>query len=125
MEPDCYKFTLANNTEENDLRIATPLALICLKIRAFLNLTEEKKTNPDVRSRDIKKHRDDVFKLLAAKIDQSTTIALPETLKRSIGTFAETIESSLPNQSLQDALDVDEEQIRIFIATMRKIFEVS
>lgn len=125
MEPDCYKFTLANNTEENDLRIATPLALICLKIRAFLNLTEEKKTNPDVRSRDIKKHRDDVFKLLAAKIDQSTTIALPETLKRSIGTFAEIIESSLPNQSLQDALDVDEEQIRIFIATMRKIFEVS
>ena len=54
MDPDCYEFTIANNIVEDGLRVANPVSLICLKVRAFLNLTEEKKTNPNVRSKDIK-----------------------------------------------------------------------
>jgi hypothetical protein len=39
-----------------------------LKVKAFSNLTEEKKTNPDIRSDAAKKkHWDDILKLLAKR----------------------------------------------------------
>lgn len=43
MNRECYDFTLAHSTVQNGVRIASPLALIALKSRAFLNLSEEKK----------------------------------------------------------------------------------
>ncbi|MDR2465942.1 MAG: hypothetical protein LBD35_01005 [Prevotellaceae bacterium] len=52
---------------------------------AFLNLTEEKKTNPAVRRSDIKKHRDDVFKLLAMRIDPFTPVELSASMKEERG----------------------------------------
>ncbi len=124
MEPDCYQFTIENSMIQDGLRIATPLCLICLKVRAFLNLTEEKKTNPEVRSQDIKKHRDDVFKLFVTSIDHTDMTVLPESLRKDIGTFADMMEASLPNQSLQDRLKVDDEQIRSFITIMREVFNL-
>ena len=39
-------------------------------------------------------------------------------------TFADMMEASLPNQSLQDRLRVDDKQIRTFIAIMREVFVV-
>jgi len=36
-----------------------------LKVKEFSNLSEEKKTNPDVRRGAAKKHWDDIYKLLA------------------------------------------------------------
>lgn len=124
MEPDCYQFTIENSMIHDGLRIATPLCLICLKVRAFLNLTEEKKTNPEVRSQDIKKHRDDVFKLFVTSIDHTDVPVLPESLRKDIGIFADMMEASLPNQSLQDRLKVDDEQIRSFITIMREVFNL-
>ncbi len=124
MEPDCYQFTIENSMIHDGLRIATPLCLICLKVRAFLNLTEEKKTNPEVRSQDIKKHRDDVFKLFVTSIDHTDMTVLPESLRKDIRTFADMMEASLPNQSLQDRLKVDDEQIRSFITIMREVFNL-
>ncbi len=125
MDPDCYQFTIENNIIHDGLRIANPLCLICLKTRAFLNLGEEKKINPaGVRSEDIKKHRDDVFKLLVSSIDPTERITLPESLKKDIRAFADMMETSLPNQSLQDSLKSNEEQVRSYIAIMREVFNL-
>jgi len=88
----------------------------------FLNLTEEKKTNPAVRSGDIKKHRDDVFKLLAMRIDPFTPVELPVAMKEGINNFIRLIESSLPNQSLQDSLQRTDADIRGYLEIMKEIF---
>ena len=124
MDPDCYQFTIENSMVHDGLRVATPLCLICLKVRAFLNLTEEKKTNPEIRSQDIKKHRDDVFKLLVTSIDPANMISLPDALRNDMKAFADMMEASLPNQSLQDRLRVDNEQIVSFITLMREVFDL-
>ena len=122
MDPDCYQFTIENSMMHEGLRVATPLCLIYLNVRGFLILTVKKKKNPEIRSQDIKKHRDDVFKLLVTSIDPTNTILLPDSLKEDMKTFADMMEASLPNQSLQDRLRVDDEQIRTFIAIMREVF---
>lgn len=122
MDTDYYNFTLENSTVEDGLRVATPLCLIVLKVRAFLNLLNEKQTNPTIRSYDIKKHRDDVFKLLAMRIDPFTPISLPETIKDSLREFVQKMEESLPNQSLQDSLRLTNEQIEGYLDLMKEIF---
>jgi len=121
MDKHCYEFTLANSIMDDGIRIASPLALIVLKSRAYLNLIEEKKTNPNVRSRDIKKHRMDVF-LLMSQFTRGDKILLPEPLTATLRAFVTEVEDSLPCQSLQDSLGVGEDSIREYISIMNEVF---
>ena len=119
-----YHHTIDNSIIEDGVRIANPLSLLCLKIKAFLNLTEEKKINPNVRSADIRKHRDDVFKLLAMRIDPFTHVELSATMKKELTTFIGMMEESLPNQSLRDSLQRTDDDIRGFLGIMKDVFNV-
>lgn len=122
MDEDYYTHTVGNSIIEDGIRIANPASLLCLKVKAFLNLTEGKKTNPNIRSTDIKKHRDDVFKLLAMRIDPLTPIELPAEIKKNVGDFIRLIEQTLPNQSLQDSLQRTNENIHGYLDIMKEIF---
>lgn len=119
-----YELTLKESLIEDELRIASPLSLICLKARAYLNLTEEKKINSNIRSSDIKKHRDDVFKLLAMRIDPFTPVELESEIKDCIRQFIDVIESSLPNISLENSLQRDSEDIIGYIQIMKEVFKI-
>ena len=124
LDEEYYYHTIGSSIIEEGIRIANPLSLLCLKVKAFLNLTEEKKTNSDVRSGDIKKHRDDVFKLLAMRIDPLTSIELSDTMKDELTIFVKMMEDSLPNQSLRDSLQRTDDIIRGFIEIMKDIFGI-
>lgn len=124
MDPDCYEFTIANSIVTDGLRVASPVSLICLKVRAFLNLTKERETNPEVRKKDIKKHRDDVFKLMLATFNPESRVSVPESIKESISRFADIMEDSIPNQSLEDSLKIDTEQSRMLVGLIRSTFEL-
>ena len=124
LDEEYYNQVIENSVIEDDVRIANPLSLLCLKVKAFLNLTEEKKTNPNVRSSDIKKHRDDVFKLLAMRIDPFTPIELSATMKNELIAFVRMMEASLPNQSLRDSLQRTDNDIRGFLDIMKEIFGI-
>ena len=124
LDEEYYRHTIDNSIIEEGIRIADPLSLLCLKVKAFLNLTEEKKTNLNVRSADIKKHRDDVFKLLAMRIDPFTPVQLSATMKDEVSTFISTMGESLPNQSLQDSLQRTDDNIRGFLGIMKEIFGI-
>ncbi len=124
LDEEYYHHTIDSSIIEDGIRIADPLSLLCLKVKAFLNLTEEKKTNPNVRSGDIKKHRDDVFKLLAMRIDPLTPVELSATMKNELSTFIQTMEESLPNQSLRDSLQRTDDDIRGFLGIMKEIFGI-
>jgi hypothetical protein len=124
LDEEYYNQVIGNSVIEDSVRIANPLSLLCLKVKAFLNLTEEKKTNPNVRSTDIKKHRDDVFKLLAMRIDPFTPVELSETMKNELTTFVGMMETSLPNQSLRDSLQRTDSDIQGFLDIMKEIFEI-
>lgn len=124
MDEEYYRHTIDTSIIEDGVRIADPLSLLCLKVKAFLNLTEEKKTNPNVRRSDIKKHRDDVFKLLAMRIDPLTPVELSTTMKDELSVFIRMMEDSLPNQSLRDSLHRTDDDIRGFIDIMKEIFGI-
>jgi len=124
LDEEYYNQAIESSVIEDGIRIANPLSLLCLKAKACLNLMEERETNPAIRNGDIKKHRDDVFKLLAMRIDPFMSVELSAKMKKNINDFIDMIEESLPNQSLQDSLHRSDIEIRGYLNIMKDIFEL-
>lgn len=116
MDDDFYDFTIRQANEENGLMVANNLALIVLKMNAYLNLLAEKTAGRKVNSDDIYKHRSDVLKLVAAGI-------YPEPIKVK-AKFISVLHDFLSDvsghkQSLKDALGTTPEQIDAFLDVLR------
>lgn len=123
MDEENYELTVANSTEQDGVRIATPAALICLKVRAYLNLLQDKSNGKQINTKDIKKHKTDVLKLIAtASIPEP--IAVPQHIYDSVVEYVSAIEKELPSQSLQDALDRDSEAIQAYLNALKSTFIV-
>lgn len=111
MDEDYYNLTIKHSYIDDGLRIADSTALICLKAQAHLNLLTEKKRGNHVNSKDIKKHRNDILKLIATSTNIAP-ITVTEKIKTVIDLFAEYIRETLPSQSLEDTLELPSEEIR-------------
>lgn len=123
MDDENYELTVANSEEQDGLRIATPAALICLKARAYLNLLQDKANGKQVNTKDIKKHKTDVLKLIAtASIPEP--IGVSRNVYDSVMEYVSEIEKELPSQSLQDALDRDAETIQAYLDALKGTFIV-
>ncbi len=126
MDKTFYHFTLSHRIIKNGLSVADFPALLCLKATAFVNLSLQKKQdNNSVQGHDIRKHRDDVFKLLSA-IESSDPIILPEDIKTKVSTFADMIIESCEDQnflkSMNKTLGFNKENILSYIDQMKELF---
>ena len=116
MDDDFYDFTIHQANDEDGLMVANNLALIVLKMNAYLNLLTDKAAGHRVDRDDINKHRSDVFKLVAAGI-------YPEPVKvkaKFISVLSNFVsETQQHKQSLKDALGTTTEQIDAFLDVLR------
>jgi hypothetical protein len=86
LNDDYYRFILAGRTWIDTLPTVNPDRLIPLKARAWIDLTERKQRGEAVDSKDIKKHRNDVFRLY--RIMQPDSIAfVPEAIMADMREF--------------------------------------
>ena len=116
MDDDIYDFTINQAEEIDGLLVANNLALIVLKVNAYLNLRKEREEGRNVNSKDIKKHRSDVLKLVAAGI-YPEPVEIEQKLYDAIQDFAEESEKHI--QSLKDALGIDEDAVRTYLDVLR------
>jgi hypothetical protein len=122
LDDDYYHLTVQNSEIVDGLRVASPLALIGLKERAFLNMLSDREQGKKVNTRDITKHRNDVLKLAA--------IITPGPYSCSEGIFVtnrdyvEHIRTMLPSQALRDALGIGDEEVADLVETLDKLFRV-
>ena len=128
MNKEYYDFTLSFRKVVNGLSVADLTALICLKATAFVNLSLQKKEDPSsVQSHDIRKHRDDVFKLLSA-VENVGPISLPECIKAKVGAFASIIEESCKDRdflkSMDKTLGIGREAIQDYLMQLKDMFEL-
>ena len=63
IDDDYYSLIMNNRTQDTDLPLVKPAALIPLKARAWLDLTKRQKEGQPVDAKDIAKHRADVFRI--------------------------------------------------------------
>ena len=95
MDDDYYAFTIEHSRYIDDIHVANPEALICLKAKAYTEMLDRKAEGEQVDSRDIEKHKKDVFRLIAM-LPQDSHFTLPEKLKNDIKDLYQRI-GELPN----------------------------
>jgi len=96
LDDDYYSFTIEHSQIIEDIHIASPEALICLKAKAYTELLTRKGYGELVDSRDIEKHKKDIFRLIAM-LPQNAHFKLPRKLHQDIVLFIQRI-GNLPNQ---------------------------
>lgn len=96
MDNDYYHFTIEHSLLEDEVHIANIESLICLKSKAFLDLSQRKAIGESVDSKHIAKHKKDIFRL-AAMLTPASKYELPDTLKADVGNFCTAIMQDLPN----------------------------
>lgn len=114
-----YNLTVGNSFISAGLRYASPIALMALKARAYLNLLTDRVNGMEVNSKDINKHRNDVIKL-AAITSGTEQAEVSKEVVDTINEFTSLMLSSLPNQSLQDSLRRNETVLRTYIESIPK-----
>ena len=106
MDDEYYHFTINNSKKGKTIHRADDLALICLEARAFLDLTEKKANGQTVDSKNIKKHKNDIFRL-AATLRTSDRIELPSGIKKDLIKFVEVMKEAKPDvKSIMKAMGV-------------------
>ncbi|MBR6263002.1 MAG: hypothetical protein IKR05_07275 [Prevotella sp.] len=95
MDDDYYAFTIEHSRNIEDIHVANPEALICLKAKAFTEMLDRKAGGEQVDSRDIEKHKKDVFRLIAM-LPLESRFSLPMKLKKDMSDFYQRI-GELPN----------------------------
>ena len=87
-----YEFLLSGRTLAGNVSVLDAPHLVPMKMKAWLDLNERKERSEHVNSRDIKKHRQDVFRLFPL-INQDTRIRVPSEVYDDIQTFLYSVES--------------------------------
>lgn len=86
MDDNYYAFTIEHSRSIDDIHVASPEALICLKAKAYTEMLDRKAEGKLVDSRDIEKHKKDIFRLIAM-LPQDSHFTLPEKMKNDMNDF--------------------------------------
>jgi hypothetical protein len=117
-----YSFIHEFKMESDGLTVVPPESLIPLKAKAWLDLTGRRDAGENVDEKDIKKHKNDVFRLFQV-IASDRRIVIPSTIKDDLERFLQAVEGD-PPKSLKffglGAIKADE-----VIKTLRTIYKLS
>ena len=94
-----YNFTIANSEKKEDTHFAKSEAIICLKAKAFLDLTKRESKGEKVDEKNIRKHKTDIFRL-AVLLPAELKIELPVEIKNDLKTFIDLIAEGLPDRAI-------------------------
>jgi hypothetical protein len=99
LNDEYYNYILKESVSENGLHRAKTEALICLKAKAFLEISERIKNGSKEDDKHLRKHKNDVFRL-AALLRPDDIFELPTSIKFDLSLFAESIKDDLPEKEL-------------------------
>lgn len=87
LDPVYYEFVKTQRDVSHGVPSLNPEALVVLKSAAYLNLLADRRRSPSsVRSEDLHKHRNDVFRLLGV-IPSGESIELPQSIRARMDEF--------------------------------------
>lgn len=100
LDDDYYNYTIQHSALEDDVHISNIESLIVLKCRAYLEMKKRKETSGEGDDRQIRKHRNDVFRLVASIPSKEQTFELPEKIYRDVVSFLKLMETDIPDDNL-------------------------
>lgn len=94
-----YKYLIENSTIEDDVQLANIQALICLKAKAYLDISKRITAGGIEESKHLRKHKGDVFRL-AVMLAETDLFEIPDVIKADMKEFVDTIKDDLPDKQL-------------------------
>jgi hypothetical protein len=94
LESDYYELTCQYKRVIDGISVIGPEALIPLKAKAWINLTNKRQQGTHVDSKDIKKHRNDIFRLFPL-LRVHTSVQCSEYIVQDINHFCMSIRKEL------------------------------
>lgn len=99
LDEEYYNYTREHSTLTDDVHHANPEALICLKAFAYLSNKALKEEGKNISSKNVSKHKHDVFRLtMLLKADE--TFDLSVAIKKDMQKFADTVKDDLPDAAI-------------------------
>ena len=90
LDDEYYQFTIQNTILSDGLHHANEIALIVLKIKAYLNNRKRRNAGQEVREDDIDKHRKDVIRLTVT-IDPAKRFEVSDAIKNDVLEYIEIV----------------------------------
>ncbi len=103
LSDDYYHYMIGHTTTKEGLQHANTEALICLKAKAYLEITERIAASSKEDSKQLKKHKNDIFKL-AVMLAPNNAFTLPKSIKNHMQKFTNAIADELPTKDLFKAM---------------------
>ena len=94
-----YHYTLSHSIVVEGVHFAAIESLIALKCKAYIEMTAAALAGSPVDSRHIRKHRNDVFRLVAAA-PLSAQFEVPTIIAEDIASFRTKVAADLPDENL-------------------------
>lgn len=113
LNQDYYQLLMRGRKVIDGVSVLSASYLIPFKAKAWLDLNDKKNAGVHVDSRDIKKHRNDVLRIVA-ELPLEERIVLPAMIKEDMSLFAEFMQDEsldlktlgLPNVKLKDLMEL-------------------
>jgi len=106
LNEDYYNYTLQHSIVEDGVHIANIEALICLKAKAFLDMSIRKADGEKIDEKNIRKHKTDVFRM-AIMLTAENVFELPVSIKTDLQNFANRIQGELPGKAMYEEMGLD------------------
>ena len=110
LNDDYYRFILSGIQSEDGLQILDAEHLIPLKAKAYLDLQERKKGGETIDSREIKKHKNDVFRLFQI-LSFESSVPLPDSIAHDVERFLSLVQQEPPDIKSLGIKNISPEQI--------------
>lgn len=81
-----YRMLLDGKTEIDGVVVLAPAYIVLFKVKAWLDLSEKRKSGLHVDGKDIKKHKNDVIRL-ATLLSENDNLVLPDEVKADMALF--------------------------------------
>jgi hypothetical protein len=117
-----YRFIHESKSESGGFTVVPPECLIPLKARAWMDLTGRQNAGEQVNEKDIKKHKNDVFRLFQI-IAPNERVVLPDKIGDDLQGFLQAVEAN-PPQSLKP-FGLGDTKAEEVIGTLRAIYALS
>lgn len=123
MDDAYYHFTIEHSAIENGIHLANSEALICLKAKAFLDLSERKNTGASIDEKNIRKHKNDIFRL-TVMLHPDMEISLPVPIQNDIQNFCIQIGNTLPDKNIFKELGIGNIDPHFVFERLRALFQI-
>ena len=94
-----YHYLIKHSELDNGIRLANNEALICLKAKAFLDISHRIAKGSTEDKKHIRKHKGDIFRL-AVMLTAEDIFTLPEAIKIDMQAFANAIAEDMPDKQI-------------------------